>query len=239
MKRLIIIFVIFLFASTASYPGTPQGEASKSPVITNSFWSNWFVQAGLDMTLQNPYKHSFSEVFPKGKSFGFDVAAGKWFSPELGLRVRLNWENGFPLFENKHLEWIAPAGANGINMDDGGYVAAYLDVQLSLRNILLGYDRDQKWNMVVFPRAGLASNLSTGSGSPMVGVGFGCTYRLKDRLSIYADMAYQMITSEFFGDVSGTGMSVSTGSNGFLDFHIGVQWDLGRSEGKFNRLSDY
>ena len=63
----------------------------------------------------------------------------------------------------------------------------------------------------------------------MVGAGFGGTYRIDDRWSIYADMAYQVTTSEFFDGVgSGTGMSVSTGCNGFFDFQVGVQFNLGK-----------
>lgn len=239
MKKIVIALLFTLSALSVSSAQKLADEPSDDAVVIGSFWNNWYVQAGLDMTLQNPYKHDFSKVFPKGKTFGLNVAAGKWFSPELGVRMRLNWENGFPLFENGHLEWVAPAGRNGINMDKGGYVATYFDVQLSLSNIIMGYDESREWNVVVFPRAGLASNLAINSGSPMVGVGAGGTYRIKERLSLYADVAYQVITSEFFGDVSGTGMSVSTGCNGFLDFHVGVQWDLGKSKGKFRRFSSY
>ena len=49
-------------------------------------------------------------------------------------------------------------------------------------------------------------------------------------------MAYQVITSEFTGGVSGTGMSVAAGSNGFFDFNVGVQIDLGKSRGKFRKM---
>ena len=52
-------------------------------VMTNGSWNNWFVQMGMDMSLQNPYGHDFSCVFPNGKTFGIDAAAGKWFSPIL------------------------------------------------------------------------------------------------------------------------------------------------------------
>ena len=100
----------------------------------------------------------------------------------------------------------------------------------------MDYDPDQKWNFYVFPRAGLGCNLAISSSSPMVGVGLGGTYKVKGRLSVYADMAYQVITSEFTGGVSGTGMSVAAGSNGFFDFNVGVQIDLGKSRGKFRKM---
>lgn len=222
MKKIILGLLLLLSFNCVN------AQEEKPVVIGNSFWSNWYLQAGLDMSLQNPYGKDFSKTFPKGKTFGLTGAVGKWFSPEIGLRFRLNWENGFPLFKNNHLEWVG-SGDYANNMDGGGYVLAYVDVQLSAVNIIGGYGRDRKWDIVVFPRAGLSYNLATGSGSPMVGAGFGGTYRIDDRWSVYVDMAYQVTTSEFFDGVgSGTGMSVSTGCNGFFDFHVGVQFNLGK-----------
>ena len=211
-------------------------EQDKQQTVTGSIWGNWFVQAGLDMTLQNPYGCNFSQVFPKGKTFGLDVALGKWFSPHVAVRGKVNWENGLPLFENKHLEWVGPAEDPTSNIDEGGIVILSVDCPVSVKNIFMDYDPDQKWNFYVFPRAGLGCNLAISSSSPMVGVGLGGTYKVKGRLSVYADMAYQVITSEFTGGVSGTGMSVAAGSNGFFDFNVGVQIDLGKSRGKFRKM---
>lgn len=202
--------------------------------VCRSLWSNWFVQAGLDMTLQFPYDYDYSDVFSKGRSFGLDAAVGKWFSPAIGVRLKANWENGFPLFRNKKLEWIATGESSKSNMDQGGYLAGDLDVMLSVHNLFWTYRPERKWNAIVFARTGLATNFALGSGSPLVGCGCGILRRLTGRLSIYADMAYQMITSEFFEGIAMTGMKVSTGHNAFMDFNVGVQWDLGRSKGRFS-----
>ena len=240
MKKILFVLLLMLSSVVVSYGQTSTEQNPENSVITNSFWSNWYVQVGLDMSLQNPYGYDFSKVFPKGQTFGLDVAAGKWFSPEIGLRMRVNWENGFPLLKNSNVEWVAPFGQNNTNMDKGGYIAIYGDVQLSLTNIIYGYDKSRKWNVIVFPRAGIVNNLAIGNNSPMVGAGFGCTYRIKEKISLYGDMAYQVTTSDFAGGGSTTGMSVSTGCNGFFDFHVGVQFDLGKKgANKFERASDY
>ena len=172
-------------------------NAQDQKVLTGTLWDNWFIQAGLDMSLQNPYGCDFSEVFPKGKTFGVDVALGKWFTPYVALRGKVNWENGLSIFKNKHLEWVGPADNPQSNMDEGGYAVFCVDVPISIKNIFMDYKR----------------------------------------LSVYADMSYQVITSEFMGGVAGTGMSVSSGSNGFFGFNVGVQVDLGKSCGKFQTLS--
>ena len=215
-NRILSLFIYIIGGVTLA---TAQ---DKQQTVTGSIWGNWFVQAGLDMTLQNPYGCNFSQVFPKGKTFGLDVALGKWFSPHVAVRGKVNWENGLPLFENKHLEWVGPAEDPTSNIDEGGIVILSVDCPVSVKNIFMDYDPDQKWNFYVFPRAGLGCNLAISSSSPMVGVGLGGTYKVKGRLSVYADMAYQVITSEFTGGVSGTGMSVAAGSNGFFDFNVEV-----------------
>lgn len=227
--------VQFNLGDHAGFRKVSEAEDSEEGIeVCRSLWSNWFVQAGLDMTLQFPYDHDYSDVFSKGRSFGLDAAVGKWFSPEVGVRVKANWENGFPLFRNKKLEWIACGESGKSNMDQGGYLAADLDVLLSVHNLFWPYRPERKWNAFVFARAGLATNFAIGSGSPLVGWGCGITRRLTDRLSVYGDMAYQMITSEFFEGIAMTGMMVSTGHNAFMDFNVGVQWDLGRSKGRFS-----
>ena len=65
-------------------------EDKQGTVATNSFWSNWFIQADLDMSLQNPYGYDFRDVFPNGKSFGGQVvlpSAGPARQVQLGKCV--------------------------------------------------------------------------------------------------------------------------------------------------------
>ena len=109
-----------------------DGRATENVIVADGFWKNWFVQMGLDMTLQNPYGYDFSKVFPNGKSFGLDLAVGKWFSHQVGFRGKFNWENKLPLLENKHANWLAPFDQPGVNREKGGYIALYGDVLFNL-----------------------------------------------------------------------------------------------------------
>ena len=110
MWRLLVCVLVFavgasgvraqVFSSAAEE--VPSGKASENVVVADGFWRNWFVQMGLDMTLQNPYGYDMSKVFPNGKSFGLDLAVGKWFSHQVGVRGKFNWENKLPLLKNDH-----------------------------------------------------------------------------------------------------------------------------------------
>ena len=221
--------------SASQAQSAADGTHSKSSVQTNSFWSNWFLQGGIDMSLQNPYGYNFSHVFPNGKTFGINVAVGKWFSPEIGLRAKINWENG--IIKNNNLTWVAPQGTN-INYEKGGYFTFCGEVLFNIHSLICGYDETRFWNTILHPRAGIANNRATDSASPLVGCGIENTFRLSDKLSLYADFAYQVTTSEFFGGESTTGMSVSSGSNGFFDINLGVIFYLGKSKNKFLRPNE-
>ena len=195
-----------------------------SRVMTNGIWDNWFVQAGLDMSLMNPYGCDFSKVIPKGMTFGLNGALGKWFTPEFGLRGRVQWDNG--LIPNNGLEWVAPADDPKQNYKKGGLATVALDAMLNLTNVAAGYDPERRWHTSAYIRAGIITQFAEGSGSPLAGIGLEETYRLNDRLSLFGALGYQVSTSEGMG-YSTTGMDVAAGSNGFFDIDFGVRYDLG------------
>jgi hypothetical protein len=230
MKRYIYIIGIAWLSFIGSIDGyaTDKG-AGKYAARLADVWDNWYVQVGLDMSLQNPYGYDFSKVFPNGKTFGVNAAVGRWFTPGLGLRARVNWENGIGLLENHHSSWIAPFGNEGKNMDRGGYMSFVGDVQLNLHNIFLGYDEERVWNFNVYPRAGIVYNFGVKKGSPLIGAGIGNTFRINERYSVYLDAAYQMVSSGFTGVEADTGTGTGSNSNGYFDISIGIQINLGKS----------
>ena len=196
-------------------------------VLSNGIWDNWFVQAGMDMSLMNPYGCNFGKVIPKGMTFGLNGALGKWFTPEYGLRGRVQWENG--LIPNNSVEWVPPVEDPRQNYKKGGLATIAIDAMLNLTNVIAGYDPERKWHTTGYVRAGIITQFVEGSGSPLMGVGLEETYRLNDRWSLFGAAGYQVSTSEGMG-VSTTGMDVSTGSNGFFDIDFGVRYDLGRNK---------
>ena len=226
-KKLVLLylFCLVLGSGVSVAQVTQDAATSENRVATTGLWKNWFLQAGLDMSLQNPYGYNFSNVFPNGKTFGVDVAVGKWFTPVLGLRAKVNWENGIGLFRNNHANWLAPFDEPGVNMDKGGYIGVLGDVLFNVHNLFWGYDSQRRWNLSVFPRAGIDYNFGVAKGSPLLGVGITNTYRLNDRLGIYMDLAYNMVSSGHVGVVESTGLNSS--SNGYFTIDAGVQVDLG------------
>ena len=212
-----------------------SGTATENVVVADGFWRNWFVQMGLDMTLQNPYGYDFSEVFPNGKSFGLDLAVGKWFSHQVGVRGKFNWENKLPLLKNDHANWLAPFDQPGVNREKGGYIALYGDVLFNLHNLFGTYKADRTWNLSLYPRIGVNYNFGVKKGALNAGIGLLNTYRINDRWSIYGDIAYIMTGSGFVGAEKVKGTGTGSNSNGYLTIGIGAQVELGKinKEGRY------
>ena len=205
----------------------PRTQSQLRSVLTNGIWDNWFVQAGLDMSLMNPYGCNFGKVIPKGMTFGLNGAMGKWFTPEYGVKVRVQWDNG--LIPNNGLEWVAPADDPKENYKKGGLATVTLDAMLNLTNALSGYDLERKWHTSAYLRMGIITQFVEGSASPLAGIGLEETYRLNDRMSLFGAVGYQVSTSEGMG-YGFTGMEDTAGSNGFFDIDFGVRYDIGHNK---------
>lgn len=215
VRRICVIAVTWL---------TVTSGVNAQEVVTKGFWENWNLEFGMDMSLQNPYGYDFSNVFPNGKTFGINVGAEKWFTPLFGVKAKLNWENGIKLLENDHANWLAPFYQSGVNMDKGGYIDLYGDIMLNLHNLFSTYKEDRTWNAILHPRAGAIYNFGAHDGSPLLGIGIENTYRLNDKWSLYADVAYNFTSSAVSGSYTGVG----NGTNGYLDIEIGAQLALGK-----------
>ena len=211
MKKLLIVLAL---ASVSLTSMAQEDPTLKYSVATNSFWSNWFVQAGLGMSLQNPYGTNFANVFPNGNTIGVNLGLGKWFTPEIGVRGGVNWQNG--IVTNHHAYYLAPFDDPKGELDKKGFYGLYADVFFNLHNMI-----------AVFPRMGLATNFSSSYAEcPMIGIGTEQTYAISDKMKLFADVAYQVMTSGFH-DKKFKSPDHGISCNGWFDFNVGIQYDLG------------
>ena len=223
MKKFLIALAFATVGTAAVNAQTTSIEAptlSPYSVATNSFWSNWFIQAGVDMSLANPHGVNFmDDVFPNGKSFGVDLAIGKQFTPGLALRLKLNWENG--QIKNKHNTWTP-------DYEDGGYAGLYGDVMFNLSNMLCGYSDTRTWNFVPFLSAGVIRNFNANTYSPVLGVGIENTWRFGKHFGIYLDAAYKMTRNDFIPTVDKKYEDKPI-SHGILSAELGLTFYLGKA----------
>jgi outer membrane protein OmpA-like peptidoglycan-associated protein len=214
MKKLMIALAFAGLGTVAANAQTTIEAPSKYTVATNGFWDNIFVQVGVDMAVQNPYRSKlFKENWHDGRTYGVNVAVGKWFTPGLGLRLKVNWENG--IIKRNHLgfyptEHGAPAmdgGTAGPYMNGLGLVANTYhthgygvvtgDVLFNLSNLFFGYSDTRVWNLIAFPRAGVMRHFDAkNSYSPVLGLGLESAWKISKRIGLYIDLAYHLTPKE-------------------------------------------
>lgn len=209
---------------------------SKYSVATNSFWSNWFVQAGVDASVISVYGQGplLTHDWHSGRSYGFDIAVGKWFTPGIGTRLKLNWENGAfaHAFRTYGHQTEVP------DFHKGGYAQLYFDTEFNLSNMLSGYNESRVWNLIAYPRMGVIRNFERNTYAPALGLGFESTWKLSKNVGVYLDVAYVWTSPEFI-EYDNDNTCAFSGNN-IASVDLGVTFNLGKSGwSKAVSLDDY
>ena len=214
---------------------------NKYSVATNSFWANWYVQAGIDMNVVSSWKHGsfFKKDWHDGRTYGFDIAVGKWFTPGIGTRLKLNWENGaFPHFFRHGNNGAMDHVSETANPHKGGFALLVFDTQFNLSNLFCGYNETRVWNLSAFPRMGLVRNFGRNSYAPVFGVGIESSWKISQRVSIYGDLACMWTSSDFIPYASNK--EKPWRANNIVTFDLGVTYNLGKTGwSKAVSLDDY
>ncbi len=217
MKKL---FMFLAFAGLCMTTSAQESDPTmKYSVATNSFWSNWFIQAGGDINL---FKNQSTGIFPLSKnhdarSFGLSLALGKWFTPGMGLRLKADAPT---LFKKK----------DGVNHGD-----LKLDVMFNFSNLFCGYSDTRVWNLTPFVGAGLIRNFSTDEYHNMLNVGILSTWKLCRNLSIYAEGTFIEAPKAFAWGTEGGKRGIHS-SDKDLRAEIGLIFNLGKAS--WNKTPD-
>lgn len=240
MKKLMmaLAFVGLCTAANAQCDEFATPTTNKYSVATNSFWANWFVQAGVDANVVSMYGQGslFKKDWHNGRTYGFDLAVGKWFTPGIGVRGKVNWENGafYKAFRKYRHAWETPDGAKG------GYAAIYFDTEFNMSNIFCGYSDTRVWNLILYPRMGVIRNFDTGNYAPAMGGGLESSWKVAKRVSIYADVACMFTTQGFNEDAPMGTKNRWWRSNQIVSLDLGVTYNIGKTGwSKAVSLEDY
>ena len=165
----------------------------KYSVSTNSFWSNWFIQANAVGTSfwgsQEGSAVKFDELVKDYRTnLGFSVALGKWFTPGLGLRTKFTGIWG---------RTILPGGNKDKNASK--YWVVNEQVLFNLSNMLCGYNESRVWNFIPYAGAGVGHNMSYGTYAMDLNAGILNTFRLSNKVAINLDINYSLFEPRFDG----------------------------------------
>ena len=174
MKKFLIMLAIAGVSLTSMAQET-EATTEKYSVATNSFWSNWFVQGGVQWTaFYSSLEHGFDTSNNPLKSFRSNpqasVAIGKWFTPGLGLRTKVSGIWG---------------KANG---DSFKYWNAQEQVLFNLSNMFCGYNPKRVYNCIPFAGAGFARNMSSDMYAMGMSIGLLNEFNINKRVAINLEL---------------------------------------------------
>lgn len=186
MKKSLLAIALAVFTFSASAQEIP---VQKYSVATNSFWSNWFIQAGfsahMGFTSQERSGLDFFEPMNRGQ-IGASLAIGKWFTPGIALRT-------------KGRAYRTKAIQDYNNHPSYSYWQVTEDVMFNLSNIFCGYNETRVWNFIPYVGLGVGKQMTGGGRNYdfVYNAGLLNTFRISNRIGIFLDIYCQAIEGNF------------------------------------------
>ena len=201
----------------------------KYSVATNSFWSNWFIQVGGDYNIwYSNQEHGrrldnggdFDFLSKQRRSFGGSVAIGKWFTPGIGLRTKLQG------FNSKKI------GAVGVTSQH--FWSLNEQIMFNLSNLFMGYNPERVWNISPFIGGGMARNMSVNRYVMQLSAGINSSWRLCRNLDLYAEAGWNRMEDNFDGNEMAQLSNTHYGrgwedKDNYLYAEIGLTFKLGKA----------
>ena len=224
MKKLLAVLAFAgLSLSGFAQDATPTEKYS---VATNSFWSNWFIQAGAEWNAwysSEEHGQNFStSPFKKFRSNpGASVAIGKWFTPGIGLRTKLQGIWGKEVY---NLE----TGAQG---KFNKYWLLNEHVMFNVSNLIWGYNENRVWNVIPFVGGGIGRTITHNFYSRDLSAGIQSTWKVAKHLNVYLEAGWNRIESDIDGGWEDGHRGWDSHDNN-LYAELGLQFNLGKSNWK-------
>ncbi|MBM6993561.1 MAG: OmpA family protein [Prevotella sp.] len=228
MKKLIMALAIASVSMGAF--AQDNDPVQKYSVATNSFWSNWFIQVGGDWNVwysaqeHHADNHNGMGFFGgERRTFGGALAIGKWFTPGIGLRTKLQ------AWQGKNIPAYTP---DAIKFDEW---ILNEQVMLNLSNLICGYNPNRVWNLIPFFGGGVSRNMSDNLYAMQLSVGLQSTWRLSSKLNVYLEAGFNRFEDDFDGTLAQTTKSGSIVKRGWESHdnnvygEIGLTFNLGRA----------
>lgn len=202
---------------------TPTQQYS---VATNSFWSNWFVEVGADWNAwysgEEHGQNFATSPFKKFRSnAGASVAVGKWFTPGLGLRTKVQGIWGKRV-------WDPETETKG---SFNRYWVVNEQVMFNLSNLLLGYNENRVWNVIPFAGGGFGRTMTHNYYAMDLCVGLQSTWKVAKKVNVYLEAGWNRFESDIDGGYTGGERGWDSHDNN-LYAEVGLTFKLGKSTWK-------
>lgn len=204
MKKIFLLLTIVGLSSVAMAQNTNSNGNDKYEVLTNKFWNNWFISAGVgsEMMIGNNDSHySLSDrIRPT-----FNVGAGKWFTPGLGLRMQYS---GFEARGARKGYGTYAKGcpdASGYYYQRFHYMNLHGDVLFNLNALFSGYNSNRVYEIIPYLGAGFTHSYSGVKKTEGMAINAGIInrFRVSPVLDVNLELSSMMAQNKFDGELGG------------------------------------
>lgn len=185
-------------------------EESTENVEINSFWSNWFISAGGGAQIYFG-DHDRQANFGDRLSGALDIAVGKWFSPEIGVRLMYSGLSAKGATQKGHLAHstgvdVPGKGGNGYWLEKSkfNFFNFQIDAMFNASNIIWGYNEKRVYNLSPYVGLGVM-RVSDKPAETAIAGHFGLlnSFRLTSCLDLNLDIRGTLVNDDFDGEPGG------------------------------------
>ena len=218
-KLLIVLAFAGISMSTMAQDADP---VQKYSVATNSFWSNWFIQVGADWNAwYSSEEHGLNlnrSPFKKFRSNpGISVAIGKWFTPGIGLRTKLQGIWG---------KTVTDANNYG---NHNSYWILNEHVLFNVSNMLCGYNPNRVWNFIPFIGGGIGRTMTPNLYATDLSAGILNEFRVSKKVAINFELGWNRLESDIDGIEKTNAHRGWDSHDNNLYAEVGLTFNLGKA----------
>lgn len=226
MKKFMMLLAFCGATSAAMAQGTTETEAYPTlarRVVTNGFWDNWFVDAGVThLSFYSDQEHGRgvkkNPFWTGRRSYGAELSVGKWATPVFGMRLKgqANWGTQVN-------------GNSGPANPTFNQFSVSMQPMLNLTNLFCGY-KPRLWEISLYGGAGAFYNSSKDAFSMLYDLGVFNTWNVTNRLHVNLDVYTRAGERDLdFVVRTGTGTRKGLKSRDLqVGFSVGVGVNLGK-----------
>lgn len=201
----------------------------KYSVATNSFWSNWFIQVGGNWNAwYSAEEHGMDLAKSPFKKFrsnpGAAIAIGKWFTPGLGLRTKLQGIWGKSVTDDNN--------AGNCNK----YWVLNEHILFNVSNMLCGYNPSRVWNFIPFVGGGVGRSMTHNLYAMDLSAGILNEFRVSRHVAINLELGWNRFENDIDGVLGTNGRRGWDSHDNNFYGEVGLTFNLGKAT--WNKVPD-
>lgn len=237
MKRILLVAAVALAAfpslkaqenanvatTTANTDIIETIEYAKGPQVqTNKFWSNWFITLAGGV---NTYfgDHNKKLDFTDRLAPNAEIGIGKWFSPEIGVRLMysgLSFKGATQNGAHSTGKWKSDEG--WLYEQEFDFFHLHGDVMFNMSNILCGYNETRIWNVIPYLSCGWGRVWEAPQAKAVIGsLGLVNKFRISKAFDLHVDVRASLVSNDKFDGESG-----GYQTEGFMSASAGVTYNF-------------